>query len=323
MTLAPRHTETTVVAGQRLGLRPRDTSRDTLKLANYLTGVVPQFPSSVDYFARVQSWILGRNDEFSTCGPTALANYKLLVSTWLGDSPITVSDDDIFDLYRRSGNPDFDPSTGAGDNGVEMTVMLSAAVQGGLGHDANNRPLAFAEVNSADQSEVFAAGALFGGMLWGADLSTAQQAQTDQHLWDYAPHASDWGGHAVLAAGRYRDLPGTHNDRTGLVTWATPIDATDRFISTQVPQRFVVIWPEHLGSKSFLQGVNLGALAADYREMTGRPFPTAPTTPANPDPSAADVALADATRNWANATHIGSNGRAAEAVRTWITAKGL
>jgi hypothetical protein len=321
MTPAPRHVEHQLVPGQRLGLRPRDHSRETLKLKNYLTGVVPEFPPAIDYFARINnSWLLGRNDDFGTCGPTALANYKLLVSTWLGDAPFAASDDQIFDLYRRSGNPTFDPATGEGDNGVEMTVMLSAAVNGGLG---GQRPLAFAEVSTADQEEVFAAGAIFGGMLWGADLATAQQTQTTNRLWDFSPHSPEWGGHAILAAGRYKDMPGTLSDRTGLVSWATPLDATDTFIAQQVPQRFVVIWPEHLGSKQFLQSVNLSALAADYEAMTGRPFPQVPPSPANPPNSPADVALADSVRDWARASHIGANGRAAQAVRTWLTARNL
>ena len=30
-----------------------------------------------------------------------------------------------------------------------------------------------------------------------------------------------------------------------------------------------MIWPEHLGSKEFLAGVNLTAFAADYTAITG------------------------------------------------------
>lgn len=325
------HLETAIFPGQRLGLRPRDPSRPVLKLANYLTGVVPTYPPAVDYFQRVPTWLLGQNDRFGTCGPTSLANLQLLVTTWLGDAPVRATDNDIFDLYRRSGNPQFNPATGAGDNGVEMTVMLSAALQGGIG---GRKPLAFAAVNGSDPAETWAAGALFGGVLWGATLDTAQQAQTTAGLWDYSP-SPVWGGHAILAAGRYSDQPGTTADRTGLVSWARVLDSTDTFITQQVQERYVVIFPEHLGTKAFQQGIDLTALAADYKALTGRDFPVpvptpsptpTPPTPIPPTPvvDAADTALVAAVGNWAaNSWHAFGTQRIADAINTWRRAKDL
>jgi hypothetical protein len=38
----------------------------------------------------------------------------------------------------------------------------------------------------------------------------------------------------------------------------------------------VVIWPEHLGTKAFLEGVDMAQLAADYRAITGGDLPAAP-----------------------------------------------
>jgi hypothetical protein len=327
MAPALTHVETTIVPGQRLGLRPRDPAREVLKLGDYLTGIVPVHPPAVDYLARItsqpagQGWILGGNNKFSTCGPTSLANYRLLVSTWLGSTPVRPTDEQVFDLYRRSGNPRFDPTTGADDNGVDMTVMLSAAIQGGLGGSA---PLAFAEVDTTNTDEVWAAGALFGGTLWAADLSEAQQTQTPTGLWDYSAGSPDWGGHAIMAASRYQDLPGTVNDRTGLITWAQPLDVTDVFISRQVMSRYVVIWPEHLGSKAFLQGVNLSALAADYQALTGHPFPTPQPTPGVV--TAWDQALADGIRDWAHSSRVDAAvhvKHAQQLVLSWLTASGL
>lgn len=279
---ADRHVEHHLIPGRRLGRRPADPARPVLKLRDYLTGVLPDHPPQVDYFSKIPSWILGANDQFGTCGPTSLANLILLVSSWLGDTPVRLGDTDIFDLYRRSGNPNFDPATGADDNGVDMTVMLSAAVQGGIG---DHEVLAFAQVNGNDPTEVWAAGALFGGVLWGADLSTAQQTQTDTGLWDYDASAGQWGGHAIAAAGRYDDQPGTTADRTGLVSWAQVLDSTDTFMAQQVPERYVVVLPEHLGSKAFQQGVNLSALASDYEALTGRPFPVVPAPTPGPTPT--------------------------------------
>ena len=44
---------------------------------------------------------------------------------------------------------------------------------------------------------------------------------------------------------------------------------TDGFWANGVEEAWVVIWPEHLGTKEFLEGVDLAELAADYQAMTG------------------------------------------------------
>ncbi|MGH7743347.1 MAG: hypothetical protein ACREQ5_00795 [Candidatus Dormibacteria bacterium] len=326
------HVETMLVPGRRLGRKPRDPNRPVLKLRNYLTGVIPPHPQSVDYFSRIPAWNLGANDRFSTCGPTSLANHLLLVSTWLARSPIQVTDNDIFDLYRRSGNPNFDPATGADDNGVDMTVMLSAAVQGGLG---GVHPVAFALVDDSDPEEIRAAGAIFGCVLWGADLTVAQQRQT---VWDYVPGSPEWGGHAIAAAGRYTDSPNPASDRTGLLTWAEALDATDQFITRQVTERYVVIWPWHLGTREFVTGINQTALAADYESFTGRQFPMTPPLPPptpvpNPAPAPAptpspspatdpDAILIKNVWPWPDGFHIGRNRVVADALKTWRTQVG-
>jgi hypothetical protein len=315
--VALRHTEHVVVPGKRLGMRPRDTSRPLLKLADYLTGRVPDHPPRVDYFTRIPSWCLGRNTEFGTCGPTSFANLVLLVSTWLADAPIKPTDDQIIDLYRRSGNPDFDPATGLGDNGVDMTVMLAAAVKAGIG---GLRPLAFAAVNGQDPDEVWAASSLFGATLWGCDLT---QSHADAAVWDDVAGDPPWGGHAVLAAGRYDDQAGTLNDGTWLVSWADAgFVATDTFIQHRVPERYVVIFDWHLRSRTFLDGVNLTTMAADYTALTGRPFPgQLPPSPA-PTPSPAtnpDQSLMAALDPWAKRWPASTP---KTAYRTWKQAKG-
>lgn len=328
-----RHIEREIHPTRRLGWKPRAANRQVLKLADFLTGVTPSHPGSVDYFQKITTtggWLLGSNDKYGTCGPTSLSNLLLLVSSWLADSPIRVTDNDILDLYKRSGNPDFNPTTGEGDNGVDMTVMLSAALKGGIG---GHYPLAFASVDSTDPTQVWAAGALFGGVLWGADLDVAQQHQTDVGMWDYVPGSGQWGGHAIMAAGRYTDAPGTTTDRTGLVTWQTPINATDTFITKQVQERYVVIFPWHLGEKQFQAGVNVAALAAGYTALTDRPFPTAPPAPVpvppgptpapTPTPDPLDAQLVKDLGTWPTDHHVGANAKAATAVQRWRQAKHL
>ena len=303
------------VEGRRLGRRPADPKRPVLRMGPRLRlGAIPDHPPAVDYFGRIAEWCMGQNDRFGTCGPTSVANLALLVSTWLGDAPVRFTDDEIFDLYRRSGNPDFDPATGADDNGVDMTVMLSALVKGGIGFGERNvKALAFGTLDTSNTAEVMAGGALFGGLLWGADLSTAQQQQLEQHppVWDYTRRAGEWGGHAILAAGRYTDRPGALADRVGLITWAEVVDATDAFITRQVPECYVVVWPWHLRDATFVAGVDLAGLASDYEVLTGRPFPHAVAPEPQPEPvpgpapaADADAALVAAFDSWRAAKGI-------------------
>lgn len=317
------------VPGLALGKRPPKNA-PALRLGAYLTGTVPAHPPMADHFALMTSWILGANDQFGTCGPTSVANHLLLTTRYLAGTPIWATTSAVFDLYRRSGNPDFDPATGAGDNGVDMQTMLEALLAGGI---AGHTPLAFAKVDHTSLDEVRAAEYLFGGVLFGATLDQAQQHQTTSGLWDYSP-SPVWGGHAFLS-GRYTDPAGTAQDRTGNITWAQVVDATDAFLDQQVDEAWVIVWPELTGSIQFALGVDMAALAADYQALTGRPFPApvpgpqpGPTPSPVPGPGrvsdAADQALADAEAAWERhprSPHLIQH--MAQAFTTWRQARGL
>lgn len=299
----------------KLGRRPPKNA-PALRLSSFLTGVVPAAPPLADHFAKVPSWLLGENDRYGDCGPVSVANQRLLITSYLSQ-PQRVTQDNIFDLYRRSGNPGFDPATGADDNGVEMQTMLEATVAGGIG---GTKALAFAKVDPTNEQEWQAAIAIFGSILLGVTLDTAQQAQTDAGLWDYR-QSPIWGGHAILG-GRYKENLGDVGDRTGVITWAQVVDMTDPFIAHQMDETWVVVWPEHLGTKAFQEGIDLAALASAYEALTGRPFPqVAPPPP--PAASPADVTLAASVRAWAFARHSGANRLAAQAVQVWLKAKGF
>lgn len=47
---------------------------------------------------------------------------------------------------------------------------------------------------------------------------------------------------------------------------------------------WILIWPENLGTKQFIEGIDMTMLASDYEALTGRPFPVADPSPiVNPD----------------------------------------
>src|SRR5438552_1440553 len=108
----------------KLGRRP-PKGAPSLKLSSILTGGIPPHPPTADHFGKLQ-FGLYQNDRFGDCGPTSVANLVRLVTGGLLVTEVQPSLNDVFDLYGRSGNPNFDPATGADDNGVVMQTMLEA-----------------------------------------------------------------------------------------------------------------------------------------------------------------------------------------------------
>lgn len=294
------HVETEVIPGKRLGRRAVDPDRRLIRFIDIFTGNVPSFPPTADHFAQVGDWGLYGNDQFGDCGPTAVANSRKLVTKYLTGQERSPTQDDVFDLYRRSGNPNFDPATDTDDNGVDMPTMLSAVVNGGIG---GTQAVAYAAVDPSNPGEIDAAIAIFGFVLLGVDLETAQQAQTNSGLWDYR-RSGEWGGHAVLCGAYTGANKGA--DRK-VITWAQVVGTTDAFWNHQVAEAYAVIWPEAFGTTQFQQGIDVNALAADFQALTGKtlPIPTPappPPPPAPPAPSSnPDTAFAAAARAWLSA----------------------
>lgn len=249
------------IEGRRLGRRA-PANKPALRLARYLVKV-PEHPTMVDHFSKVHDWGLYRNDRYGDCGPTSVANSLKLITKYSGEKEFSASQNDVFDLYKKSGNPHFDPNTDADDNGVVMQIMLESLMRGGIG---GKRPLAFAEVNPKNFDEIRAAISIFGCVLLGVTLETAQQSQP--HVWDYK-NTGIWGGHAVMAGFYTSDISSKHAD-ISVISWATRIGMTDTFMRHQLDEAWVVIWPEHMKHPAFQDGIDLQSLKADYKNITGR-----------------------------------------------------
>lgn len=328
MTTKPaRHVETMVVPGRRLGRRPHDPDRPVLRLSSMLTGVIPDHPASVDHFSLVPSSRWGKlgNDRYSDCGPADIVHDRMLIAKYLSNTDVYPSTADALDLYKRSGNPNFPTD----DNGVVLADMLDVVHKDGVGPaGSRTRCVAYAQVNVQDLDEVHAAIAIFGSLSVGADLQTAQQAQTDAGgPWDYSA-SDDWGGHAFLC-GRYTSDTTAGRPDIGGLTWGFPIGITDRFWAQQVQEAWAVIWPEHLTNRSFLVGVDQVAFAADYRALTNRDLPILPV-PSTPTPgvitaaqNSANLQLAVQAHAYLRYAHSGLNKQMADALTPWLSAWGL
>jgi hypothetical protein len=308
----------TVAAGihahptRKLGLKPSDPAKPVLALRDFLTGVVPPHPANVDHTTGVTPGLY-RNDTFGVCGPTEVCNDRRLITHRAGHYA-EPSQDDCFDLYRRSGNPSFDPATGADDNGVDMKTMLSAVVKGGVG---GTKALGFAAVDVTNSEELKAAVDIFGSLHIAVDLQVAQQTQTDAGEWTYSS-SGEWGGHAILVV-KYGP------SEKFVWTWEELVGFDATFEAHQLQEAYVVIWPEHEQNPALYESMNMPAFAQAYQAITGRPYPGAVTPPA-PTPAPTPVpastvryefAAADGAdlEAWAVAPHVWS--KATRAAKAW------
>jgi hypothetical protein len=270
-----------------LGRRHPDPARAarTLKVGDYLRytnrNLTP--PAQVDHLSRVTDWGLYRNDTFGICGPTAAANLRKLITAYLARAENSPTQDAVDALYALQ-NPGFNPATsqpgGPQDQGVDLQTMCQDLLSAGLG---GVKALAFASVDVHNQLEVRECLTLFGGLILGVNLEVDQQAQSDaRQPWNYVPGSAEWGGHAIMA-GAYQSGP----NLDWVISWAEQFALTDTFDEHQLEEAFVIIWPENMQLKGFVDSLDVAQLAADYEQLTGRKFPM--TTPPDPTPTPAPV----------------------------------
>jgi hypothetical protein len=266
--------------------RRAPSRRPALRLGPLLTGVVPQHPASADYLAALGGgWEMLGNNAAGDCVAVSWANTRRLVTTTLTASGYYPSQDEVWAIYKTQ-NPDFDPSgtsetNGPGspaDGGMDIQTLLEYLVTTG-GPDGV-KAVAFASVNVADPDEVKAAIAIFGYVWTGVTvLDVNQQEFAAGQPWDYVASSPVDGGHSVITGGYGTPGAGPLGGDERFITWAAETSFTDAYWANEVEEAWVVVWPEHLGTREFLEGINLAALAADYQAVTGQalPLPPAPS----------------------------------------------
>ena len=275
------------------GRRPPKNA-PALELGRLLTGVIPAHPASADYLAALGGgWQMLGNDRAGCCVSVTWSNVRRLVTSTLTDSPSYPSQDEVWAVYRTQ-NPDFDPNgspetNGPGspaDRGMDVQTLLEYLVAAG-GPDGV-KAVAFAKVDAGNADEVKAAIAIFGYLWTGVTVAENNQREfSAAEPWDYDPASPVDGGHSVITGGFGAPGTGPLGGDEKFITWAAETSFTDRFWSSSVEECFAVIWPEHLGSEEFLAGVDLTALAADYKAITGRDLPVPPPAPPSPPPAPA------------------------------------
>ena len=255
-----------------------------LQLKDYLTGVVPSVPAAEDYLAQLNGgWQMLGNDVAGDCVAVTWANVRRIVTTLLAGAWYPTQRQ-VWAIYQTQ-NPKFDPNggsaTGPGseyDQGMDIQTLLEYLVETG-GPDGV-KACGFAQVDPSNTAEVKAAIALFGYVWTGINVLDQNQDEfSNGQPWDYSANSPVDGGHSVVTGGYGAPGTGQLGGDERFITWAQETSFTDSFWKHEVEEAWVVIWPEYLANKEFLAGVDMVTLAADYQEITGKPFPAAVTPP--------------------------------------------
>jgi hypothetical protein len=245
-----------------------------LALADIRTKL-PMIPTEEDWIGQ-GGWEMLGNDRYGDCVAVTWANVRRVMGAKYP------SFDDVITLYKTQ-NPGFPDE----DYGMDIQTCLEYLVNHG-GPDGT-KALAFAKVDHTNVAEVKAAIAIFGYVWTGINVLDINQDEFPDKPWDYSSTSPFDGGHSVVTGG-YGAGSGTLGGDERFITWAEETSFTDRYWDHQVEEAWVVIWPEHLTTKGFLEGVDQTKLASSYKELTGREFPVSPTppTPVPPGPPVAD-----------------------------------
>jgi hypothetical protein len=153
-----------------------------------------------------------------------------------------------------------------------MDIQTGLEYLHGTGGPDGVKAVAFAKVDHTKMDQVKAALAIFGGLWLGIQVLDANQKQFEEgKAWTDVPGSKIDGGHAILGGGYGTDIR--------FITWARETKFAMSFWNgvvqgnALVEEAWAVIWPEHLGTREFEQGVNQAQLAADYLALTGSPLP--------------------------------------------------
>jgi hypothetical protein len=252
----------------------------SLRLASILKTTLPDHPLSEDYLSNLSKWQLLGNDQYGNCAAVGWANLRRFISAMLGEKENYPALDDVLKLYKTQ-NPNFPVD----DNGMDMQSLLEYLNKNG-GPDGV-KLVAFASVDTSNLDEIKAAIHIFGALLLGVEVQSGnQQDFAEGKVWDYHPKQSIEGGHCVLSGG----FLGKPNSDIRFITWGSETGMTDDFWNNLVNcpsgEAWVCIWPENLGTKQFVDGIDMNALASYYKNITGRtlPLPSMPTPAPVPEP---------------------------------------
>jgi hypothetical protein len=256
------------------GRRPPKNA-PALRFSSFLRAAAPPHPAAEDYLAAMPGWQLLGNDVAGDCNAVTWANMRRLVSGTLA-TEYYPTQAQVWQFYQTQ-NPNFDPAGSKDTNGPGSNQDQGMDVQTGLeylhstGGPDGVKAVAFAKVDPTNLDQVKAALAIFGCLWLGVQVLAANQEEFQEGKpWTDVRGSPIDGGHAILGGGYGTDIK--------FITWAQETEFDMSFWqgvvqgTPLVQEAWVVIWPEHLGTKGFEEGINQAQLAADYQAITESPL---------------------------------------------------
>lgn len=222
------------------------------RLARYLaTNIVA--PQSCYYGTKVTDWSVLMNDRIGDCVPCAGLH---LLQSWGNETgkPFSPTDDQALVIYEALAG--YNPSTGANDNGVDISAFLDYWQNTGV---AGNDCVAHAVVDHTNLDLIKLGIYLFGGVIVGTEVTSRAEAQTDAHVpWDDTWYPSFVQGlHGI-------PLLGYDSRNFWACSWGQMVAITPEYALRHFDEAHVVIDPTWiLASGVSPSGVNLQGLIAD------------------------------------------------------------
>ena len=225
-------------------------------------------PPSIDYQARLSSWQVLGNDKYGNCNAVGWANTRRLVSSEIGRTEIYPNQAQVDEVYKWQ-NPGFPQE----DNGMDIQTTLDYMIRPDVRVPGDFKPLAFALVDHRNMDEVKAAIATFGSLWLGIVVVNENHKEfRDRKPWTVKADSKydQGGGHVVMAAGY------DSQDQVQFVTWGGLATFSKQYwngipgslpFHSMITQAWVVIWPEHMGTRRFWAGVDTQQLNQEYQQL--------------------------------------------------------
>ncbi|MCJ1306566.1 hypothetical protein MMC25_000209 [Agyrium rufum] len=225
-------------------------------------------PPVADHLKPFSSWKPLGNKVYSVCNALAWANTRRIITSKLTEQERYPPLDEVFEFYKTQ-NSGFKPpiSKKSQDKGMIIQTSLEHLVK--YGGPDGQRALAFAKVNHTDIPTVQKAIATFGSIWLGLKVYPCNKEQFDNgEQWTPPVTGEKFYAHAVVA--------GAYDTAFKIVTWDKVVSLSPEYWNSSFPgqklatvfEAYVVIWPEHIGTRRFMTGVSLQQLAEQYYNVT-------------------------------------------------------
>jgi len=247
----------------KLGKNKAVIDHRTLRMAKYVTSVLPPPPAEVSWITKLKAaeqLPMYLNDKLGDCVIAAAAH---MIQQWnfYAGHPAQPSDTDVLAGYCAVGG--YQPGNPSTDTGTDMLAFLKYWRSSGLG---GHKIGAFLAVDPTNLVEVRQAINLFGNLYIGVQLPVSAQGQ---NAWTVpngginsdAGSPGGWGGHCIPLVA---SSPETHT----CVTWGASLKMSHNFLSDYCDEAFAVLSRDWINQRGISpQGFDFNQLSADLAAL--------------------------------------------------------